>query len=246
MSKMELKIIYEDTLLLALDKPAGWVVNEAKTSGENPVIQTWLEKSFDYPLAKSREERSGIVHRLDKETSGVLLVAKTREAFQNLQKQFKERKVKKTYLALVHGRVEPKIGEIRAPIARLPWSRQRFGVVPGGREAITRYKVLRYFLLPSKEFSLLEIYPKTGRTHQIRVHLRHIGHPIVSDKFYAGRKTAREDQTWCPRLFLHSTKISFLHPHTQKRVFLKSLVSEDLRACLDSLKKDPSLLAKSS
>lgn len=242
---MQPKIIYEDDFLLVLDKPAGWIVNEAKTSKNSPVIQTWLKKNFDYPLVKGTEERSGIVHRLDKETSGVLVVAKTKEGFQDLQKQFKERKVKKTYLALVHGKVEPMAGEIKAPVARLPWNREKFGVVLGGKEAITKYKVLGYYSRHSKDLSLIEVYPKTGRTHQIRVHLKYIGHPIVSDKFYAGRKTAREDMTWCPRLFLHAFRISFFHPQTQKKVFFESLVPEDLENCLNLL-TNVSLLAKPS
>src|SRR3989344_2795343 len=128
--------------------------------------------------------RAGIVHRLDKETSGILLVAKTPESFENLQKQFKERKVKKTYQALVHGKVEPKEGEINVPIGRLPWNRKRFGVITDGREAVTRYKVLRNVVLSTSEGSheilrrspqndmgkepltLLELNPETGRTHQ--------------------------------------------------------------------------------
>jgi 23S rRNA pseudouridine1911/1915/1917 synthase len=168
---------------------------------------------------------------LDKETSGLLIVAKTISAFENLQSQFKERKVTKTYIALVHGVVEPKEGEIIASVGRLPWRRERFGVLPGGREAITKYKVISYHSLITdhgSQFTLVELYPKTGRTHQIRIHLKFIGHPIVGDYFYAGRKTARDDREWCPRLFLHASKITFFHPVTGKEVKFESELPKDL------------------
>lgn len=232
------KIIFEDDSIIVLDKPSGWIVNEAQTTNNQLVLQSWLKRNFDYSLSKSREERSGIVHRLDKETSGVLVVAKTPSAFEDLQRQFKERKVQKTYIALVHGRVEPKVGEIKAPVGRLPWRRDRFGILPGGREATTSYKVLSYYSLITNHeslFTLLELYPKTGRTHQIRIHLKYLGHPIVGDEFYAGRKTARADRKWCPRLFLHARGISFLHPETTKRVEYNVDLPKDLRETLKTL-----------
>lgn len=183
--------------------------------------------------------RSGIVHRLDKETSGVLLIAKTEEAFGKLQGQFKEREVGKTYMALVHGRVEPPGGVIRAPVGRLPWHRERFGILAGGREAETEYKVLSimYYELGGKkeELSLINLYPKTGRTHQIRVHLKSIGHPIVGDLLYAGRKTARKDRKWCPRLFLHASKIGFTHPTAGRRMIIEAALPVELARVLESL-----------
>lgn len=221
-------IIFEDESILVLDKPSGWITNDASTTTTQPVIQTWLRENFKYPLIGDRERRDGIVHRLDKETSGLIIVAKTVNAFENLQSQFKERKVKKTYIALAHGEVEPKEGEISASVGRLPWRRERFGVLPGGREATTDYKVVKTLETKDEKFSLVELYPKTGRTHQIRIHLKFIGHPIVGDYFYAGRKTAREDRLWCPRLFLHATKISFFHPETGKEVKFESELPKDL------------------
>ena len=222
------KIIFEDEVLLVLDKPAGWITNDASTTTNQPVVQTWLRENFKYSLIGDRERRDGIVHRLDKETSGILLVAKTQEVFDVLQSQFKERKVTKNYLALAHGEIKPEEGEIIASVGRLPWRRQRFGVLPGGREAKTRYKVIRYYDTKREKFSWVELYPKTGRTHQIRIHLKFIGHPIVGDFFYAGRKTARADRTWCLRLFLHASAITFFHPQTGKEVSFKSKLPEDL------------------
>jgi len=208
-SKVEPKVVFQDSQILVLNKPAGWTVNEAETAKGQKIIQKWLTR-FDYPLAKNKEKRSGIVHRLDKETSGLLLVAKTADIFRKLQEQFKKGKIKKTYLALIHGRLEPERGKIKAPIGRLPWRRDRFGVLPGGRSAETAYQINRYFTKDNQEYSLVEIRPITGRTHQIRVHFKFLAHPVVADEFYAGRKTSRQDRTWCPRLFLHAAAIEFV------------------------------------
>jgi len=219
---MNPEIIFEDANLLVLNKPAGFIVNEASTTTTQPVVQTWLKENFDYEIVKDEEYRSGIVHRLDKETSGILLIAKDKETFTKLQAAFKERRIEKTYLALVHGRVPDEEGEINAPVGRLPWRRDRFGVLPGGREATTKYKVIKRITKDGSDYTLLELKPKTGRTHQIRIHLKHLGFPIVADDFYAGRKTARHDRTWCPRLFLHAQSISFEHPLTGKKVEFKA------------------------
>lgn len=232
---MEPKIIFEDEEIFVLDKHSGWITNESATTTNQPVVQTWLKENFKYPIALSSEFRSGVVHRLDKETSGILLVAKTKEAFEELQRQFKSREVKKTYIALAHGRVELEEGEISATVGRLPWRRDRFGVLPGGREATTKYKILANYTGQDGDFSLLELKPKTGRTHQIRIHLKHIGHPIVADEFYAGRKTSRKDRKWCPRLFLYASEISFTHPKTKKPVMFKSEFPSDLEQSLTTL-----------
>jgi 23S rRNA pseudouridine1911/1915/1917 synthase len=234
---MEPKIVYEDDSLFVVDKPAGWITNDADTTTNQPVLQTWIRERFDYPLKGNREMRDGIVHRLDKETSGIIVVAKTEQAFERLQSEFKNREVTKTYIALLHGKVEPTEGKIEAEVGRLPWHRQRFGVLPGGRESITFYKVLTFYPGNNAGLSLVEFYPKTGRTHQIRIHARHIGHALVADEFYAGRKTARNDRKWCPRLFLHAASIKFIHPKTEKEVEFKSELPEDLKEVLLGLKK---------
>lgn len=231
--KLTPKVIFEDNSILVLDKPSGLVVNRAETTKEL-TVQDWLE---GYLKLKDRGigERAGIVHRLDKETSGLLLVAKTQAAFENLQGQFKQRRVKKKYLALVHGKVEPKQGIIKAPISRSPFNRKKFGVFLGGREAETKYKVLSIKYKGENFYNLLELEPKTGRTHQIRIHLKHINYPVVGDELYAGRKTARQDRYWCPRQFLHASFLCFIHPEGGQKIVFISPLPEDLKQALSKL-----------
>ncbi|MFH0863927.1 MAG: RluA family pseudouridine synthase [Candidatus Gottesmanbacteria bacterium] len=219
------------------------IASEAKQSQE---ILKQVQNDDDTEIASSQAprndagldfyKRGGIVHRLDKETSGLLLIAKTPAAFVNLQAQFKNREVKKKYLALVHGKVIPEEGEINAPIGRLPWNRERFGVVPGGREALTKYKIVKYYTLDLKPYTLIELYPQTGRTHQIRVHLKYIGFPIVGDSFYAGRKQANEDRKFCPRVFLHASHIEFTHPITGGKIEFDSPLPQELEETLNKIK----------
>ncbi len=224
------KILFEDDEILVLEKPAGMVVNKAETTRGEETVQDWVEKKLEIRNSKlGIGGRAGIVHRLDKETSGILLVAKTPEDFLDLQKQFKERRVKKKYLALVHGKVEPGEGEIKAPVGRIPWSREKFGVVPGGRVALTKYRVSKIYNLESEIYTLLELTPETGRTHQIRVHLKYLGYPIVADEKYAGRKTSREDRKIFPRMFLHASYLGFFHPRTGKLVEFSLPLPEDLK-----------------
>ena len=250
---MKPKIIFEDHDLLVLDKPAGMIVNRSDTTTGETTLQEWVEAKFKVQSSKFKvadklgienknyEEqaklnfitRAGIAHRLDKETSGIILIAKTLEAFINLQSQFKERKVQKTYLALVHGKIEPEAGEINVAVGRLPWNRKRFGVLSGGRESVTRYRVISNFKFQisnsqSEDLSFVELNPKTGRTHQIRVHLQYIKHPIFADPLYAGRKTSRNDRKLLPRIFLHASKISFFHPRTNALLNFESPLPEDL------------------
>lgn len=244
----DIKIIYEDEYLVAIDKPAGITVNRSDTTRDEETIQDWAVKKYvisnlkfqpDKSLILEFKNRAGIVHRLDKETSGILLIAKTPEVFTDLQKQFRERKVEKKYIALVHGKVTPETGEINVPLGRLSFNRKRFGVVAGGREASTKYKVLdiKYLVLNrhKETVSLLKLYPKTGRTHQIRVHLKYFNHPVFSDSFYAGRKTARNDRRILPRLFLHASELSFIHPVKNKVIKLGSPLPKELKKFLSDL-----------
>jgi len=231
---MEPKIIDEDLSLLVLDKPSGWVVTKTETVRENPTVEDWL-KDRDYPLSRNTSLRRGIVHRLDKGTSGVLLVAKTADVLTKLQVMFKKRQIKKEYIALAHGKIFPQEGEIKAPVGRLPWNRKRFGILPQGKQSLTGYKVTDYFKNQEGVYTLVELFPKSGRTHQIRVHLKYFGHPIVSDDFYAGRKVSQKDLTWCPRLFLHARAISFIHPITGKRVRFESELPGQLEKVIAKL-----------
>jgi 23S rRNA pseudouridine1911/1915/1917 synthase len=243
----DIKIIYEDEDFLVIDKPAGITVNRAETTKDESTIQDFLEERFKGNsnwLNADKEsdfyKRAGFVHRIDKETSGALLVAKNAESFLNLQAQFKERVVKKTYVALVHGALKVSEGEIRAPVGRLPWNRQRFGVLAGGKEAVTHYRVISdlRFKISDKQtepLTLLELNPETGRTHQIRVHLKYINYPIFSDSLYAGRKTSRDDRKFLERIFLHAKTISFLHPKTGKRLEFTSELPTELINFLNSI-----------
>jgi 23S rRNA pseudouridine1911/1915/1917 synthase len=241
----DIKVIYEDNDILVLDKPSGMIVNKADTTRHEFTVQDWLEKRANGELQMADREgdfykRVGIVHRIDKETSGILIVARNLASFENLQAQFKERKVEKTYVALAHGKVEPIEGEIAMPVGRLPWNRTRFGVLAGGKEALTKYKVIANFQSPIKqteELTLLELFPKTGRTHQIRVHLKYINHPIFGDELYAGRKTSRDDRKILPRFFLHAKTISFFHPKTGKKIEFASELPQELQNVLDGLSR---------
>lgn len=250
------KILFENDDFIVVSKPSGMVTNRADTAKGQITLQDWVEKEFKIQNSELRIEdkekymvggynkfeefinRSGIVHRLDKETSGIILVAKNPETFIALQNQFKNGEVEKTYIALVHGKT-PSEGEIDKPIGRLPWNRKRFGVLEEGRPARTLYKTLDYKknqLNKTEEvLSLVEVYPKTGRTHQIRVHFQSIHHPIFGDELYAGRKTGRDDRREVSTHFLHAQKISLLDPKTNKRINFENPLPADLLSYLQSL-----------
>lgn len=230
---MDITILFEDQTLIVIDKPAGLIVNRSETT--EYTLQDWIDSRYSMNI---QIERSGIVHRLDKETSGCLIIAKTPLSFIELQRQFKNREVKKEYLALVHGRVEPEEGTINVPLGRSRFDRQKFAVTPGGRISETSYQVIHHLFRChpdngiKERFTLLRLFPKTGRTHQIRVHLQYFGHPIVADEKYAGEKKVREDHVWCQRLFLHAAKIIFTHPETHKIISATAELPEELKETL--------------
>jgi 23S rRNA pseudouridine1911/1915/1917 synthase len=224
---MDIPILFEDDAMIVINKPPGIVVNRAE-SVKGETVQDWVEKTYHIFI----DNRAGIVHRIDKETSGILLIAKTPEAFAELQRQFKERLIHKTYLAIAHGKLVPDTGEINAPVGRLPWNRERFGIVPGGKESVTRYKVQETWDKGNDKFSLIELYPQSGRTHQIRVHLKYINHPIVGDYLYAGRKTARDDRTWAPRVMLHAWKLTCTHPVTGDTLAIEAPIPDDMNGII--------------
>lgn len=236
---MNIPILYEDDVLLVINKPPGVVVNNAQ-SVEGETIQDWAHFHLRLPETNEAPQvnpddylsRAGIVHRIDKETSGCLVIAKNAASFAALQQQFKERTIKKTYLAIVHGNLVPEKGEIRAPVGRLPWNRERFGILPGGKDAVTLYQVAKTGSSHKTIISLVELYPETGRTHQIRVHLKYINHPIVGDWQYAGRKTARNDRVWAPRVMLHAWKITLVHPLTSDSLAIEAPVPDDMSSII--------------
>ena len=266
---MEIPIIFEDSEIVVIDKPSGIVCNRAETITE-PTLQDWWDGRYsgirNQELGIRNEElgsrnqesgsrnedekyfveRSGLVHRLDRETSGVMVMAKTTDAFVSLLKQFKQHSVQKVYMALTHGYWDAKEGQIDLPIARRRDDRKKFGVREDGRECVTRYEVhteYNNWEFPKElkvddrgyvGFTLVEFKPRTGRTHQIRVHAKQMGHPIVGDFDYAGRKRSREDRKWAHRVLLQAQRIEFEHPRNGKRIHFESS-DEDLNTALHYL-----------
>lgn len=193
-------------------------------------------------------ERKGMVHRIDKDTSGILVFAKNPGSLVNLLAQFRMKEVKKQYVCLVHGKVQPEKDVIRAPLGRATGKdRRRFQVRSDGRPAETVYEVLSHWpalssanfskelvTFPSYQqgFSLVKAFPQTGRTHQIRVHFAHMGYPLVGDSLYAGKKRVKADVQWCSRHFLHASEISLLHPRTGEVLHVIAPLPDDLQSVL--------------
>jgi 23S rRNA pseudouridine1911/1915/1917 synthase len=218
-----LDVVHEDADVLVLDKPAGLVVHP----GSGNWAGTMLNALLHHTPALEHLARAGIVHRLDKDTSGLLVVAKNEPAQLALVKQLQARTVKRTYLALARGKVT-RGAKVDAPIGRHPVHRTRMAVVEGGKPAITHYRVRETFAA----HTLLECDLETGRTHQIRVHLASIGHPLEGDPVYAGR-----GPKLLPRQALHAWKLAFLHPRTQKLMQFEAPLPEDFKSLLESLRK---------
>jgi 23S rRNA pseudouridine1911/1915/1917 synthase len=218
-----LEIVYEDKDLIVINKPAGMVVHPTLNHTQGTVVNALLSHLEKLPTS---DNRPGIVHRLDKNTSGLLIIGKTLEAVEDLKRQFKNRIVKKTYLALVHGRVEKERGQIKGRLNRHPTLRSKFIVSEEGKEAETLYRVLERF----KTATLLEVEPLTGRTHQIRVHLSFLGHPIVGDKLYGGKMFLK-------RQFLHARSLELFHPVSKKVLKFESQLPKDLSGYLEKLRK---------
>jgi len=215
------RVVYEDSYLLALDKPSGWTVLHG--SGKRTPLQNWL---LEEKLVDEFNQRTGIIHRLDKETSGLLLVARIPLAFQRFQKMFKKREIKKEYLALVHGKV-PRQGQMRAPVGR-DRQRRRFKIVPGGRWGETKFWRQQIYRLAGEYFSLVKVEPTTGRSHQIRLHFKYLGFPLAGDPLYGVKK----DRCLFPRLFLHASRLVFFHPFLKKKVTLRSPLPNELKEVL--------------
>lgn len=231
-----LNMVYEDSDLLVVDKPPGLVVHPAPGHSGGTLVNALLACCPE--LAGSGGDRPGIVHRLDRDTSGLILVAKNEKTRRGLQEQFKERLVHKVYLALLDDHLRPGWGRIEAPLGRDPLHRQRMAVLPGGRDAITEYHVLERFSQETGQaagdYSLVEAELKTGRTHQIRVHFASIGHPVVGDTVYGHRRL----RLAVPRQFLHASKLGLRHPTTGVRLALEAPFPQDLKPVLELLRSE--------
>ena len=234
---LPLSIVFEDESLVVVDKPAGMVVHPGAGNYTGTLVNALLYH-FER-ISRRGTIRPGIVHRLDKDTSGLLVVAKTDRAHDHLARQFEQRLVAKLYLCLVHGLVESDRGEIDLPLGRHATRRTRMSTRSRApRSALTRYCVIRRF----PQFSYLEVKPHTGRTHQIRVHLEQIGHPVVGDPVYcANRKQSQADSPagrlirQLKRQFLHASILEFGHPVTGAAQRFESPLAGDLAAILDLL-----------
>jgi len=223
--RIPLTIIYQDEDVIVVDKPAGLTVHPAPGHPSGTLVNALLALAPELAGLRDRV-RPGIVHRLDRDTSGLLVVARNERARDDLIRQMKQREVSKTYLALVQGVPQPPQGTIEAPIGRHPRNRKKMAVVAGGREAETRYRTREEV----DGFALLEVEPVTGRTHQIRVHLAAIGHPVVGDSVYGKRSDI------VGRQFLHAWRLAFDLPSSGRRVEFESPLPADLRAALARLR----------
>jgi 23S rRNA pseudouridine1911/1915/1917 synthase len=228
-----LVVVYEDDDLLIVDKPAGLVVHPAPGHSSDTLVNALLGRSGPAGYGGiAGVRRPGIVHRLDRDTSGLLVVAKDDAAQASLMAQLKARRVKKTYLALVQGVVAAPVGRIEAPIGRDPRHRTRMAVVPDGRAAVTGYRVRER--LPG--WTLLEVDLVTGRTHQIRVHLDAIGHPVAGDPLYGGG-VSRRGPEGLSRLFLHAWRLELLSPSSDRLIRASADLPAELEAVLDGLRQ---------
>jgi 23S rRNA pseudouridine1911/1915/1917 synthase len=232
-------VVFEDDDLIVVEKPAGIIVHPG--SGiQAATLASGLAYHFNELSAKAGQIRPGIVHRIDKDTSGLLIVAKNDVAHENLSNQFRDREVFKQYVALTYGRMSEVRGEINARLGRSVHNRTKMAVLRGGagRAALTLFEAIRNY----QEFTLLQVQIKTGRTHQIRVHMAHVGHPVVGDFTYgAGRENtvrsqdARREIASLNRHFLHSARLAFKHPRTGEVMEFASDLPAELAAFLSHL-----------
>lgn len=228
-SAIELSVVFEDADLLVIDKPAGMTVHPGPGHTDDTLVNALLAHCGASLSGIGGVMRPGIVHRIDKDTSGLLVVAKHDGAHKHLSAQLAARTLKRQYLAVVKGIPRPGSGRIDAPIARAPTNRKKMAVVGSGKAAVTHYKIEEAF----KDAALVHCILETGRTHQIRVHLSHIGHPLVGDQAY-GRKGKIFD---FPRQALHATQLNLLHPITEKEMEFLSPLPQDMQQLLAELRK---------
>jgi len=232
--EIDLNIVYEDKSILVISKEAGMLTHPAP-GNENHTLVNALMYHCKNLSELSGKERAGIVHRLDKDTSGLLVAAKDENVHHRLSEMFAERKVKKTYIALAEGRFKEDRGEIKLPIGRSRIDRKKMSVaIDNGRNAVTAFEVIEEF----RHAALLNIYPRTGRTHQIRVHLNYIGHPIIADQVYGTRFSSKiAKMIGLERQFLHAAKLEFTHPVTEKLMKFEDPLPPDLLGSLEKLRE---------
>ena len=225
-----LDVLYEDDVLLVINKPAGMVVHPAAGNWHGTVVNAVLGREPALDDEDFDAMRPGIVHRLDKDTSGALVIAKTPKALRKLAQSFADRNVHKTYLAIVHGWPSPNVNVVNAPIMRHPDHKRMAIARPGqGREALTTWKVIRKGLWDGRKVAVMEMHPHTGRTHQIRVHLSYKDYPIVGDKLYARGRSSP-----APRQMLHARRISFPHPVTGETMEFEAPIPDDFLAIIQA------------
>jgi 23S rRNA pseudouridine1911/1915/1917 synthase len=236
--EIPLRIVWQDADLAIVDKPAGIVVHPAAGHADGTLVNALLHHLEDLS-GIGGELRPGIVHRLDKETSGLLVVAKNDEAHRRLSERWRSPEVRKAYVALVYGAPDPAEGTIDRPIGRHPKERKKMAVVAGGREARTRYRTLERF----HGCSLIELELETGRTHQIRVHLASIGHPVVGDPVYGGAqwKGVQEGRVRSllrslGRQALHASRLELVHPRSGEPLVFESPLPEDIQRVVEGLR----------
>jgi 23S rRNA pseudouridine1911/1915/1917 synthase len=231
-----LEIVFEDEHLLVVDKPAGMVVHPAAGNFDGTLVNALLHHCAGRLSGIGGVARPGIVHRIDKGTSGLLVVAKTDRAHEGLAAQFAKHSIDRRYLAIVAGLPSPREGEVDAPLARSSANRQKMAIVEGsrGKRAVTRYRVLR----PLREASLVECRLETGRTHQVRVHMTSLGHPLLGDPVYGGTRSAHREllkRLHFERQALHAAELGFIHPVTGETLSFKSAVPSDMQELLSAL-----------
>lgn len=226
---ISVEIIYEDRDIIVVNKPKGMVVHPANGNPDGTLVNAIMSICKDSLSGIGGEIRPGIVHRLDKDTSGILIVAKNDKAHINLSEQIKEHKVKKTYIALVKGIVKENNATINMPIGRSEKDRKKMAVTKKGKDAITHFKVLKRY----DKYTLLEINIETGRTHQIRVHLSQIGYPIVGDEVYSKGKNEWNIKGQC----LHAKSLDFKHPTTNENMHLEAKIPQYFEKILEELKE---------
>ena len=226
-----LNVIYEDNDIIVINKPKGMVVHPANGNPDGTLVNAVMNKCKDSLSGIGGEIRPGIVHRLDKDTSGAIIVAKNDKAHIALSEQLKNHEVKKTYLALVRGIIKENEATINMPIARSKKDRKKMDVDKDGKEAITHFKVLGRY---KNKYTLLQINLETGRTHQIRVHLSHIGYPIIGDEVYSNGKNEWNVSGQC----LHAWKLEFIHPITGEKISLEAEIPEYLKNIIKELEEE--------